>query len=177
MLRHGLRAGLLPLAIKAVEAATKENDDLADAALRDVGAELLTDLMQKRDLEQGHLQVIAYYQSIQHRPLLKRKPGRYGRYDHWRRDFAICITVRLACMEFNVPPTRSRESRRANRAPSGCSLVTSALGLTKMHLDEKTVQEKIWRGWIGEIVRHLSPERVLEIAGLRETRFASSSPF
>ena len=58
---EGLRAGRLSLAEKAVEAASK-GDRIADRALRGVGAELQMALLQKRDLEPGHLQVIAYLQ-------------------------------------------------------------------------------------------------------------------
>src|SRR4051794_11837628 len=39
-LRDGLRAGHLQLTIKAVEAAEKRDDEIADAALREVYAEL-----------------------------------------------------------------------------------------------------------------------------------------
>src|SRR5262245_16901111 len=49
-LRKGLREGRLTLTIKAVEAADKQEDEIADAALREVGAELQTLLVQKQDL-------------------------------------------------------------------------------------------------------------------------------
>jgi hypothetical protein len=47
---------------KAVEAAEKHDDEIADAALRQVGAELQMPLVQRRDLAPGHLQILAYYQ-------------------------------------------------------------------------------------------------------------------
>src|SRR5215831_18795796 len=40
-LRKGLREGRLTLTIKAVEAADKHDDEIADAALRQVGAEMM----------------------------------------------------------------------------------------------------------------------------------------
>ena len=104
-LRQCLYEGDLEIAKKAVEAAD-QGDELADAALREVGAELWMPSLQGRDLAPGHLQVIAYVQRVTNRAPHKRKRGRYA----WVRNITICILVQLACAEFGVLPTRSRES-------------------------------------------------------------------
>jgi hypothetical protein len=61
----------------------------------------------------------------------------------------------LACREFGVWPTRNRAARRANRTPSGTSLVVAALARNKVHLDEGSVQENIWLGLPGALVRSI----------------------
>src|SRR5262249_45975624 len=144
-LRQSLCEGGLALACKAVVAAD-QGDAIADEALRDVGAELL---LQRPDLLMpGHLQIISYLQRVTKtkRPPHKRKPGRYGEYDHWVRDIGICLLIHLACKEFGVKATRNRENRRANRKPSGCSLVKQGLARRMLNLEEKTIQEHIFLG-------------------------------
>jgi hypothetical protein len=161
-LRRGLREGQLTLSIKAVEAADHYRDYIADAALREVGAELQALLVQGRELAPGHLQVISYLQRAAQRAPHKRKPGRYTWHDTWDRNIGICILILLACKEFGVPPTRNRESRRADRNPSGTSLVTKGLARNKIHLDEGTIQRHIWHGVWGELVRLAAAERPIE---------------
>jgi hypothetical protein len=153
-LRSSLREGGLTLAEKTVEAADK-GDRIADAALRDVGAELQVDLLQRRDLKAGHLQIIAYYQRAARRPLQKRKQGRYSCHDHWCRNMGICFLIQLASAEYGVEPTRNLNSRSVNREPSGISLVAAALARNKINLEEGTIQQHIWFGVWGELARRL----------------------
>src|SRR5262245_19786283 len=61
-LQQYLREGDLTIAELAVEAAIKFDDEIADAALREVGSELQTRMLQGRPLEPGHAQVVTYYQ-------------------------------------------------------------------------------------------------------------------
>src|SRR5262249_26318417 len=153
-LRKGLREGRLTLTIKAVEAADK-GDEIADAALRAIGAELQTALLQQRELAPGHLQVVAYFQRAGQRAPHKRPRG-HRWYDDWSRNIGICVLVALACRQFGVRPTRNRAARRANKGgASGISLVVAALarGRNKIHLDEGSVQENLWFGLPGELVR------------------------
>jgi hypothetical protein len=159
-LRRYLREGGLTIASKAVEAADA-GDEIADAALRDVGAELQMPLVQGRDLAPGHLQIIAYLQRAAKRAPHKRKRGRAW-YDDWYRNIAICILVDLACREFGLSPTRNRDSRRAERRPSGISVVVAALARNKTHIDEKSVQRHIWLGLPGELTRRAIAERPAE---------------
>jgi hypothetical protein len=127
LLKEVLREGVeLKVIVQVVEAADK-GDWLCDKALRDIGAELQTALIQKRDLEPGHLQIISYYQRAAERAPVTRKPGRYDEYGSWFRNVAICMLITQACKWLGVPPTRNRESRRAGRRPSGCSLTSAAL--------------------------------------------------
>jgi hypothetical protein len=160
-LRKGLREGQYDLTIKAVEAADKD-DEIADAALRDVGGELQMPLLQGRDLASAHLQVIAYLARAARRAPRKRKPGRYAWYDDWVRNVGICFLILLTCAEYGVPPTRNRQSRRSGQRASGISLVTAGLARNQIHLDEGTIQRKIWFGLPGELVRQAVVERPIE---------------
>jgi hypothetical protein len=127
-LRKGLREGWLSLTIKAVEAADK-GDEIADAALRTVYAEMSGGTLPKRG--PGHLQLWAYGQRAVLRAPHKRPRGRRW-YDDWVRNIDICVLVAVACVEFDVRPSRNRAARRANKGqPSGISLVVAALAPTK----------------------------------------------
>jgi hypothetical protein len=152
-LRQYLRGGLITV-IKVVEAADK-GDEIADAALREVGAELL-ELPSGRP---GDIQIIAYLQRAAQRAPHKRKRGRQW-YDQWSRDLAICLLIQLACKEFGVRPTRNRASVSAKRKPSGCSLVTAALARNKIDLDERSIQQNIWLGLPGELSRQAFAQRI-----------------
>jgi hypothetical protein len=158
-LQQCLREGELPITSMAVEAADK-GDEIADAALRKIGAELQVLLVQGRDLAPGHLQVIAYFQRAALRAPHKRKRGRTW-YDDWYRNHAICVLIIAACLEFDVQPTRNRESRRADRQPSGISLVTAALARNRINLDESTIQRKIWFSLPGALMRKAMAERTI----------------
>jgi hypothetical protein len=148
-LREGLREGRLTLTIKAVDAA-EQGDEIADAALRSVYAEMAGGTLQDRG--PGHLQVWAYGQRAVLRPP-HRRPRGHRWHDHWMRNILTCILVDLACREFGVQASRNRAARRANRKPSGVSLVVAALARNKIHLDEGSVQQNLWFGLPGELVR------------------------
>jgi hypothetical protein len=159
-LRKGLREGRLTLTIKAVEAADK-GDEIADAALRIVYAEMAGGTLQERG--PGHLQVWAYGQRAVLRPPHKRPRGRRW-YDEWCRNIGICVLVALACQQFGVRPTRNRAARRANKGgASGVSLVVAGLGRNKIHLDEGSVQENLWFGLPGELVRGVLASRLAAV--------------
>jgi len=161
-LRRYLREGSLGITIKAVEAAGA-GDEIADAALREIGAELQTALLQGRELAPGHAQIITYLQRVAQRAPHKRKRGRTW-YNHWCRNLALCFLVIAACAEFDLRPTRNREARRAGRAPSGISLVTAAFARNRIHLEEATVQQDIWFGLPGELARKAYAERALSVS-------------
>ena len=158
-LRRRLREGDLNITIKAVESADKNGDDIADLALRDVGAELQTPLLEKRNLLPAHLQVIAYLQRVATRAPHKRKRGRYDWSNYWVRNLLICFLVVLACQQFGLRPTRGRDSRRANRWPSGISVIVAALARNKIRVKERNVQDEIWPGLPGELTRRAIAER------------------
>jgi hypothetical protein len=158
LLRQALREGGLTIAIKAVEAADKD-DEIADSSLRQVYAEMAGGTLAQRG--PGHLQIWAYGQRAVLRPPNKRPRGRRW-YDDWYRNLGICFLIAIACREFCVLPTRNRESRRDGRTPSGISLVVAALALNGIHIDEASVQRHIWLGLPGELARHAIKERPLE---------------
>lgn len=159
---NGLREGRQPLTDYIIEAAYK-GDEICDAALRDVAAELQMPLLQGRDLAPAHLQVIGY---LQHRPRTAPHERRGHRwYDDWMRNIQICVLIHWACRVFDVRPTRHKltaeeaksarsrlASGKANRAPSGVSLVVAALEREGRYFEERSVQEHIWNGLAGEIV-------------------------
>ena len=84
-LRQRLRDGELGITVKAVEAANA-GDEIADAALRYVFAELIGAPPAER--RPGHLQIAAYGQRAALRPPHKRKRGRAW-YDDWYRNLVI----------------------------------------------------------------------------------------
>jgi hypothetical protein len=157
-LRNGLREGRLTLTIKAVEAADK-GDEIADAALRMVYAEMAGGAISERG--PGHLQVWAYGQ----RAVLRKpheRPRGHRWYDDYIRNIEICLLIELACLEFGVRPTRNRAARRADKGdPSGVSLVVAGLARNGIHLDEGSVQENLWFGLPGELVRAIPAFRAI----------------
>jgi hypothetical protein len=154
-LLDGLREGRLTLTLKAIEAA-EAGDEIADAALWAVFQELVADVFPER--KPGHLQIRAYGQRTRRMPL--RKPQRWA--DDWVRNINIVLFIVLACCEFGVAPTRNRDSRRADRDPSGCSLVTTALARNGIHLDEQSIQRHLWFGLPGELVFGVLPREIAE---------------
>jgi hypothetical protein len=159
-LLQGLREGVLTLTIKAVEAAEKHGDEIADAVLRQVYAEMAGGTLPERG--PGHLQLWAFGQRAVLRKPQERSRGQHQWYDHWVRNLHICFLAAIACREFNLLPTRNRGARRANRTPSGISVIVAALVRNGICLDESSVQENIWFGLPGELVRQALAERPLQ---------------
>jgi hypothetical protein len=149
VLKKGLREGRLLLTIRAVQAADA-GDEICDAALRTVFAEMVDGALPKRG-RPGHLQVWAYGQRAVLQPPHKRPQG-HRWHDHWIRNIQICNLIYFVWREFGVKPTRNREARRANRAPSAISIVVKALAREKIYLKESNVQENLWNGLPGRLV-------------------------
>jgi len=147
-LEKGLREGRLPLAGYAVQAADA-GDEIADAALRTVFRDMVGGMLPERG--PGHLQVWAYGQRAVLRTQHKRPQG-HRWHDNWMRDIQVCMLIVLACREFGVLASRNRASRRANRTPSGISLVVAALARNGIHRNEGSVQN-LWFGLAGDLVR------------------------
>jgi hypothetical protein len=134
-IRNELRNGSsLTFVVKAVEAA-EQGDEIADAALREVGAEL----MEQRSGHIGEGQILAYLQRAALRAPYGRRPGRPW-YDDYQRNLGFCVLIKLACRVFGFHATRSLESRRPNRQPSGVSLIREALVRNGIHIEERTIQ-------------------------------------
>jgi hypothetical protein len=152
-LQKGLREGRLNLTILAIEAADA-GDEIADEALRTVYAEMAGGVLPQRG--PGHLQIWAYGQRAILRAPHKRPQG-HRWHDDWMRNIQICVLIVSACREFGVPPSRNRENRRSNRAPSGISIVVAALARSGIHLYEASVQQNLWFGLAGELVRSTVP--------------------
>ena len=155
-LQKGLREGRLNLIRYAVQAATDKGDEIADAALRYVYVQIT----RKEIPEQpGHLYVRLYGEDAVLQPH-KRRPGRPW-HNTWLRDIQLCMLIDFVRREFGVRPTRQREVRptrhrdaqRIKRAPSAISLVVATLERNGHYYNEANIQEHIWPGLAGELVR------------------------
>jgi hypothetical protein len=145
LLRDCLRRGDLIVTVKAIEAAENASDELADSVLRFTYAEM------KNAREPMSKQLEAFGERAVLRPPVSRGRGAAW-YDAWTRNIAICVLIPLVCAEFDLLPTRNRESRR-QRKPSGISLVAGALKRNGIELTERTIQQHIWLGLPGALVR------------------------
>ena len=139
-LRKGLREGRLTLTLRAVEAANLD-DEIADAALRAVFAEMAGAGGKLPEQGPGYPQVWAYGQGAVLRDTHKRRGHRW--HDNWMRDIQICHLIVLACHEFCLRPTRNRATRRANSTPSGISIVVAGLARHGIHRDESSIQQNL----------------------------------
>jgi hypothetical protein len=155
MLRDSLRRGDLIVTIKAVNAAERKDDWLADAVLRATYAEMQNLREPMSD------QLRAFGERAVLRPPVQRGKGR-NQYAYWSRNNGICFLVQWACNQFGVRPTRSRSARR-DRLPSGISLVKQALEQHKIFLEERSIQDDIWFGLPGILARQAMAERRGEI--------------
>ena len=156
-LRQRLRDGdSLTFVIKVIEFAERDGDEIADAALREVGAEL----MERRFGRLGEGQILAYLQRAVLRPPLGRGRGRAW-YDDYQRNIGICVLIKLACRVFGVHATRSQESRRPNRPQSGVSLITEGLSNNKVFIEEQSVQKHLWFGVPGVLAKSINDEEAL----------------
>jgi hypothetical protein len=155
LLRDCLRRGDLTVTVKAIEAAEKAGDALADSVLRFTYAEM------KNARESMSKQLEAFGERAVLRPPVTRGRGAAW-YDDWTRNIAICVLIHLVCAEFDVLPTRNRESRR-QRKPSGISLVAEGLKRNGIELKERTIQEHFWFGFPGALVREAIRKRAIEI--------------
>jgi hypothetical protein len=168
-IRYELRNGdSLAFAVKAVEAADR-GDEIADAALREVGSEL----MERRSGRLGEGQILAYYQRAGLQAPHGRAPGRAW-YDQYQRNLGICVMIKLACRVFGVHATRSLKGGRPNRPQSGVSLITVALARNRIHIEEKTIQKHIWFGVPGYLVKRVRDEEALVDF---TNRWAQAAPF
>jgi hypothetical protein len=178
-LRNALREGRQPLTNYTIEAAEKRGDEICDAALRTVYLELASRRLLERgpsgslqihadaaggavciemavntfpEWSPGHLQLLAFGERAIERAPVKRPQG-HRWHDDWMRNIQICQLIRWVRHTFGLRATRSRASRRANRAPSAISIVVVALARANvLHISEGSVQN-IWFGLSGEIVR------------------------
>jgi hypothetical protein len=157
-LQKGLREGRLPLAARAVEAADA-GDEIADAALRHVCAEMMSAGGKLPEQEPGWMQVWAYGQRA-----LVRGPHKRPQGHRWHDDFVgniqLCNLIYFVCREFGVYPTRGQATLRAKRTPSGISIVVAALARNGINREEESVQRNIWLGLPGELVRTIAPTLV-----------------
>ena len=111
LLRDHLRRGDLVTTMKAVVAAERDGDWLADTVLRQTFAEMDTNHEPMSD------QLRAFGQRAVLRPPVQRRRGR-NEYDDWCRNIAICILIQRTCAEFNVRPTRSRRAAAIAARPA-----------------------------------------------------------
>ena len=120
-----------------VVAAADNGDEIADAALRRVYAE-----MTEYNIEPSAT-LKAYAVKAMRRGPVTRGPGRNAWFDNWRRDIGIAVLVYLGREYFGLHATRNREQRRRGE-PSICSTVAAAMGrVAHVNISEKRA-ENIW---------------------------------
>jgi hypothetical protein len=102
----------------------------------------------------GHLQVLAYGQRAVLREPHQRPRG-HRWHDNWMRNILTCYLIAIVDRDFDIRPSRNRERSHGKRAHalSGIGIVVRALARHGVELDETNVQENIWFGAAGEIVR------------------------
>jgi hypothetical protein len=130
--------------VGAIKAAEKQ-DFVADNVLRCTYAEM------KNARATTCKQLESFGERAVLRPPVTRPRGRAWQ-DDWSRNIAICVLVALVSAEFGLSPTRNRDSRR-HRKPSGCSLVRAGLQRNRIDLKESTIQQNLWLGLPGVLVR------------------------
>jgi hypothetical protein len=89
-----------------------------------------------------------------------QKPHKYHRsgHDNWVRDAECCALIWYVYHHFRqhghgISATRKQKPRHANRNPSVISIVVAALARNGVHFKEAHVQENIWNGSRGRLVR------------------------
>ena len=157
-LQKALREGELPLTTYAIQAANA-GDEIADAALRIVFAEMAAVFGKLPGQGPGWIQIWAYGQIAVLRPPHKRPQGRRW-HDNWVGNIQICHLIYFVHRVFNVPASRNPEpaARDAKRAPSAISIVVDTLARNGIDLDEGNVQRNIWFGPPGKLVRAIVGE-------------------
>jgi hypothetical protein len=138
-LQDFLRQGLIER-LKVIEAADK-GDDIADAALRQVYAEM------RECGQEPPANLKAYGIRAVLRGPVARTLGRYGKYDNWRRDIGLACLIYLVHYRFRLLPTRTRWSRH-ERTPSACSIVRIALHKRGIKVSESRLNN-LWGNGLG----------------------------
>jgi hypothetical protein len=148
-LRDFLRRGLIET-LKVIEAADA-GDEIADAALRRVCAEMLD----RGEMLPAALRTYCE-KALLRGPINTRTAGRNMWFDNWRRDIGIAVLVYLTKERFGLRPTRNRTSKRK---PSACSVVSAALGQVRINTAEKRV-ENIWAGLAGQVTTFVISQKM-----------------
>jgi hypothetical protein len=126
-----LRQGTLPT--MAVIASARNGNPHADFALRKRAAEMID------HKEEMPVSLAGFAQEALFRGPVGHRPGEKNVTDLFVRDIAIAVMVVLACLLWNLRPTRNRASTR----PSGSTIVALALKRRGFKLSEWQV-EKIY---------------------------------
>jgi hypothetical protein len=150
-----LREGQLGFAITTIEFADA-GDELADAALRVVFAEMVAAGGRLPGQGPGYLQIWAYGQRAVRRAPLEPPPRGHRWHDNWMRNLLACWLIFFVDRDFGIDPSSNRERSSRNhgkraRALSGISIVVAALARHGIELTETNLQENIWFGLPGEL--------------------------
>jgi hypothetical protein len=158
-----LLEGRLSTTLNAIKAADA-GDEICDAMLRLAYAKV-PDKVLLEERETAYLHIRAYGKRAVLNDLHKRQGHRW--HNDYMRNVQICTLVVWTCQTLGVLPTRNRaqydRAKREGQAgvlPSGVSLVVAARVRNKRFpfLDEWTVQQHIWLGEIGALVRSVLDE-------------------
>jgi hypothetical protein len=146
-----LRRGMVD--VQVVVDAADAGDDIADAALRHVDAEM------RDNHVEAPVTLQAYAIKAAKRGAVKRSRGRRW-HRNFRRDIGIAILVLFVMLQFGLNPTRNREQRRRCR-PSAASVAAAALGPRHGNPTEMTVAN-IWLRRQRDIALYLTAAAALE---------------
>jgi hypothetical protein len=159
-LRKGLREGRPKLAALAVEAA-QLGDEIAHEALCTVYADIpLAEAGMLAQHNNAFLHILSYGKRVIGRAPPKRRGRRW--HDNWMRDIQICLLIAVVSRDLRLPASRNKSQFSDlsqfgdERSPSGISIVVTALNRRlkgKEKLNEAHVQDRLWFGLPGEIVR------------------------
>jgi hypothetical protein len=152
LLLNGLRSGRPEFARNAVRAADR-GDEFAHSALRIVYFEREGGAFPGRGPWHVHIKQYGM-RAVVHPDAPRRSPRGRRWVENWVRNYHVCRFVVWTCDKFGLHPRRNRFAHRADRAPSGISVVVAALDQAKIwYTTEAYVQEHVWGGLAGEIVR------------------------
>jgi hypothetical protein len=148
-----LRKGQLDFAVTTIALADK-GDEICDAALWNVFADIVGGALPERG--PGHLQVLAYGQRAALRAPHERPPRGHRWHDKWMRNLLTCWLIFFVERDFGIGPSCNRGPKhdKRPRALSGISIVVAALARHGVELDATNVQENIWFGPAGDMVRN-----------------------
>jgi hypothetical protein len=149
-----LRKGELTFVIVTIQLADK-GDEIADEALRDVCAEMMSEGGRLPGQGPGWLQIWAYGQRAMPREPHRRPRGQRW-YDNWMRNILTCYLIAIVERDFGIDPSRNLErSVKSKRGLSGIGIVVKALARIDVDVgDELNVQSNIWFGPAREIAEN-----------------------
>jgi hypothetical protein len=148
MMQQKLLEGRLDLTREVVEEA-KAGDDVLHSALMHVYVQINRGGLPERP---GYLIICAYGEAM----ILQAPPRRHRpRHSTWVRDAECCALIWYVARELRQYGISATRNQRRRRRPSAISIVAAALARHGLHFKEAFMQEAIWNGWRGRLMREI----------------------